>query len=180
MVYQHSGSGPCYVGSRKLSGCLVPNRNTETRDLDMAVAGHAVDGPSGGSLRHLRASPGEQGVQQSLQLLLQPVPPSPSLPANTTLIFCRCRWRVPVLWEIRPDTTPGDSGNWFESLAGILFSVATHSFSQLPPYLFFFIYFACTHSMWKFPGQGSNLCHSSDNAESLTTKSPGNSHPSSL
>ena len=41
-------------------------------------------------------------------------------------------------------------------------------------------FFAHTHSMWIFPGQesnpshGSNLSHSSDNAESLTTKPPGN------
>ena len=30
-------------------------------------------------------------------------------------------------------------------------------------------------SLQKFPGQGSNLCHSSDSPESLTTKPPGNS-----
>ena len=34
--------------------------------------------------------------------------------------------------------------------------------------------------MLKFPDQGLNLCHNSDNAESLTARSPGNSckqHP---
>ena len=28
--------------------------------------------------------------------------------------------------------------------------------------LFLFFFFGCSHSMWKFSGQGSNLCHSSD------------------
>ena len=37
------------------------------------------------------------------------------------------------------------------------------------------VVFYYTHSTWKFPGQGSNLSHSSDNAKSLTTRSPGNS-----
>ena len=32
-----------------------------------------------------------------------------------------------------------------------------------------------THDMQKFPGQGSNPSHSSDNTESLTTRPPGNS-----
>ena len=27
---------------------------------------------------------------------------------------------------------------------------------------FFFLFFGCTHGLWKFPGQGSKLCHSSD------------------
>ena len=40
---------------------------------------------------------------------------------------------------------------------------------------FFFFFFGCACTMWKFPGQGSNLRHSSDNAESLTTKPPENS-----
>ena len=31
------------------------------------------------------------------------------------------------------------------------------------------------HSMRKFPGQGMNPCHCSDNAKSLTTTPPGNS-----
>jgi len=30
--------------------------------------------------------------------------------------------------------------------------------------------------MWKFPGQGMNPCHSSDNAKSLTPRPPGNSN----
>ena len=39
---------------------------------------------------------------------------------------------------------------------------------------FFRIFFGCTHGMWKFPGQGSNPCHSidlsqcSDNTRSST------------
>ena len=32
--------------------------------------------------------------------------------------------------------------------------------SSLPSFLLFF--FSCTFSMWTFPGQGLNLCHSSD------------------
>ena len=42
-------------------------------------------------------------------------------------------------------------------------------------------FFGCTRGMWKFVGQESNpnhssdLSHSSDNAESLTTEPPGNS-----
>ena len=27
---------------------------------------------------------------------------------------------------------------------------------------FFFFFFGCTHSLWKFPGQKLNPCHSSD------------------
>ena len=30
------------------------------------------------------------------------------------------------------------------------------------------------HGMWKFPSQGSNLCHSRNNVQSLTTRPPGN------
>ena len=36
-------------------------------------------------------------------------------------------------------------------------------------------FFGCTYGMWKFPGQGSNLRHSSNNAGSLTARPPGNS-----
>ena len=38
---------------------------------------------------------------------------------------------------------------------------------------FFRIFFGCTHGMWKFPGQGSNPCHSNKNTKSLTARSPG-------
>jgi len=46
---------------------------------------------------------------------------------------------------------------------------------------FFFFFFFQTHGMWKFPGQESNLhhssdpSHSSDNTRSITARSPGNS-----
>ena len=40
----------------------------------------------------------------------------------------------------------------------------------------FFFFFDHTHKMWKFPGQGLNPCHSSDNARSLTNRPPGNSY----
>ena len=41
---------------------------------------------------------------------------------------------------------------------------------------FFLIYLSlCTCDVWKFPGQGLNLSHSSDSAGSLTTRPPGNS-----
>ena len=33
---------------------------------------------------------------------------------------------------------------------------------------FWGFFFSCTHSMWKFPGQGYHLSHSSDNTGSLT------------
>ena len=45
---------------------------------------------------------------------------------------------------------------------------------------FFFFFFGCTHSIWKFPGHGSNLHHSSDssccidNTGSLTHCTQGN------
>ena len=38
-----------------------------------------------------------------------------------------------------------------------------------------FFFFGCTCGMWKFLGQGLNLSHGSDNAESLTARPPGNS-----
>ena len=55
-------------------------------------------------------------------------------------------------------------------------------------YFFFFFFFTlfCVHllfvclfvlatcGMWKFPGQGLNSSHSSDNANSLTPRPPGN------
>ena len=44
--------------------------------------------------------------------------------------------------------------------------------NNLAPFLFFFGQ-ACV--MLKFPGQGSNLHHSSDNTRSITTRQPGNS-----
>ena len=40
---------------------------------------------------------------------------------------------------------------------------------------FVIFFFSHTRSIQKFPGQESNLNHSSDNAESLTTRPPGNS-----
>ena len=39
--------------------------------------------------------------------------------------------------------------------------------------IFFFFCHAC--SMRKFPGQGSNPCHRSNNTESLISRPPGNS-----
>ena len=50
---------------------------------------------------------------------------------------------------------------------------------QLPIYLVsdfgvFFFFFGYIHVMWKFLGQGSVLCHNSDNPGSLTTRPPGN------
>ena len=44
-------------------------------------------------------------------------------------------------------------------------------------YLLLFIFWPC-HGMQKFPGQGSNWSHSSDNAEFLTARPPGNSQSS--
>ena len=35
-------------------------------------------------------------------------------------------------------------------------------------FFFFFFFFGWTLSIWKFPGQGSNMSHNSDNAGSLT------------
>ena len=47
-------------------------------------------------------------------------------------------------------------------------------------YYNFFFFFDHTYGMQNFPGQVSNLCHNSDNAGSLTTRPPGNSHVVSL
>jgi len=38
-----------------------------------------------------------------------------------------------------------------------------------------FFFLGNAHSMGKFPGQGSNLSHSSNNAETLTSRPPKNS-----
>ena len=48
--------------------------------------------------------------------------------------------------------------------------------------LFFFSssLLGCAHSIWKFPGQGLNLPHSSDNVGSLTAQPPENSRKSFL
>ena len=46
--------------------------------------------------------------------------------------------------------------------------------SIVSPIFFFFPFCSC--GMQKFPGQGSNLCHNSDKAGSLTARLPGNSH----
>ena len=46
---------------------------------------------------------------------------------------------------------------------------------------FIYLFIGCIHGMWKFLGQGSNLCypgdpsHGSDNAGSLMAQPPGNS-----
>ena len=40
---------------------------------------------------------------------------------------------------------------------------------------FIFLFIGYAHGMWKFPSQGLNLCHSSDNSISLATKPQGNS-----
>ena len=48
----------------------------------------------------------------------------------------------------------------------------------ISPTIFFYILFCLfghAHSMWKFPGQGWNPSYSSEDAESLTTRPPGNS-----
>ena len=42
-------------------------------------------------------------------------------------------------------------------------------------FFFFFFFFGYTHSVQKFPDQGSNPSHSSDNTESLTPRQLGNS-----
>ena len=40
--------------------------------------------------------------------------------------------------------------------------------SPCSTFFIFKLFFGCTHSTWKCPGQGSNPCHSSDNARSFT------------
>ena len=46
--------------------------------------------------------------------------------------------------------------------------------SLLVFFFFFFLgFFGHAHGMWKFPGQDSNPCHSSDNAGSLTLRPVG-------
>ena len=42
-------------------------------------------------------------------------------------------------------------------------------------WLFNYYFFGHICSIWKFPDQGSNLSHCSDNTGSLTTRPPGNS-----
>ena len=42
---------------------------------------------------------------------------------------------------------------------------------------FLFLFFGCTHNVQKFPGQGSNLSHSSDNSGPLTARPPTISTP---
>ena len=44
---------------------------------------------------------------------------------------------------------------------------------QMPGLSWMYFFFGCAHGMWKFPGQGLNQSHSSDNTESLTTRLPG-------
>ena len=45
---------------------------------------------------------------------------------------------------------------------------------------FIIFIFGCTHSMWKFPGQGLNPNYSNANARSLTARPPGNGKKSSF
>ena len=72
---------------------------------------------------------------------------------------------TPALLEILPSHY---HNNLFYFLQG------THCHLNLL-YLFTFFSFGHTHSMWKFPGQGSNPYHSSGDAEYLTPRPPGNS-----
>ena len=41
--------------------------------------------------------------------------------------------------------------------------------------LFIYLFICSAHVMWKFPGQGLNLSHSSANADSPTVRPSGNS-----
>ena len=64
-------------------------------------------------------------------------------------------------------------------------SVSAYFSTSLPtqcvfrPFFFFFFWLgveeSCTHSIQKFPGQRSNICHSSENTRSSTARPPGNS-----
>ena len=54
----------------------------------------------------------------------------------------------------------------------IIVQVTKHRFSVCTCFLF--VCYVHTHGMQVFPGQELNLCHSSDNAGSLTTRPPGN------
>ena len=74
----------------------------------------------------------------------------------------KCRWPVILVGQ------PGHTLTLFLQI---------HSLTPFPPFRFlhtpcyhltlvniYFFFFGCTCSMQKFPGQGSNLCHSSDSS----------------
>ena len=62
----------------------------------------------------------------------------------------------------------------YKDLLDILFLIFLDVYSEVELLDHFVIFFGCTHSMQKFPGQGVNPCyssnpsHSSDNSRSLT------------
>ena len=71
---------------------------------------------------------------------------------------CSCCW--PVWWWRRWKSLIYDSGT--------LSSLGPTYPPAFPTYLSFFNFFGHIHAMQKFPGWGSDLCYSDDNARSLT------------
>ena len=61
------------------------------------------------------------------------------------------------------------------NLIVVIISQCTHISTHHIVHLKHMQFFGRTHGMQKFPGQGTNPSHSSDNAKSLTTRPPGNS-----
>ena len=72
-------------------------------------------------------------------------------------------------WRVEAETkTPGfPESSSIPCLRDPILASAVYPMGQLFGSVGFF-FFPSAHSLWKFPGQGSNSCHSRDNAESLT------------
>ena len=54
------------------------------------------------------------------------------------------------------------SENVLPMISSRSFMVSCLTFKSLGHFEFCFVFNDCTHSIWRFPGQGSNLCHSCD------------------
>ena len=74
-----------------------------------------------------------------------------------------------------PGISGGDSALPLSAASSSRPSLVCGSMTLISASVFFRGWGSCTHSMRKFPGQGWNPSHSSDNTESLTARSPGNS-----
>ena len=125
--------------------------------------------------------------------------------SDPTLLWLWCRlaaatWIQPLAWELpnamgaslksknktkqnKKQQKPGKlvlAGSKIQvlSLSSMVFLLICYEcFYLLFIYVLYIYLFidCCICSMQKFPGQGLNLCHSSDHAKSLTAGPPGNS-----
>ena len=76
-------------------------------------------------------------------------------------IFVKSTQNILICFPVKPTNCKQEQRNCYLNMCLLSSSV--------------FPFFCHAHVIWKLPGQGLNLCHSSDNTRSLTTRQPRNS-----